>query len=231
MKTRLKEFLFRSSFPQTEFAQAIARALPPSAANRTLIDAPCGFGVTSFHLSRIPNTVVAGYDLDSDSVDRAKQCFGSEDRLSFSQSDIQNVLEEQTRVDVFCLINSLFLLPDPENLLRRIREIIFPHGDLFLIVPNIRSDNYRRFCELSPDSPNSLELSKEQFSPYLAELRLRVVSIEGLIHTSVYGRSSNRLATILRPVILRTSNTIAKRFLRSTPAYYLIHARPDSCAN
>jgi SAM-dependent methyltransferase len=230
VKTQLRNILFRSSFPQTEFAHAIARSLPPTAGHRTMIDAPCGFGVTSFHLSRIPNTVVAGYDLDPASVDLARRCFGSEDRLSFSQSDIHNVLEERTQVDVFCLINSLFLLPDPQNLLRRIHDVILPRGDLFLIVPNIRSDNYRRFLELSSDSPNSLELSREQFKPYLAELNLEVKSIEGLIHTSIYGRSRNRLATILRPVMLRASNTFARRFSGNPPAYYLIHARPASCA-
>jgi trans-aconitate methyltransferase len=133
-------------YPQSLFTKKIKRLLPEG--TKSIIDAPCGSGLTTYELSRFfPAAKVTGVDISKKDISFANKKYTSSN-LNYLEKDIHSFIDETEKIEVFCLINSLFLLPEPERLLRKISQKLNEKGQLFLILPNPESINFKRYQKI-----------------------------------------------------------------------------------
>lgn len=177
-------------YPQTIFVRAILKQLPASV-NR-IIDAPCGDGRTALALSAgRPAARVIGADISSALIDRARKQNTAEN-VDFVQADIHKFVHKLSEIEVFCLINSLFLLPEPAELLRKISGKLTAAGRLYLILPNPASSNFRRYQKIFPEV-NTFILAGKNYEEFFARCDLQMTFCEGLARVPFYGRWDTKL--------------------------------------
>ena len=105
----MAKWLLKYNYPQIVFGKEITSYLLNTGKScKTIIDCPCGNGETAWHLSRIGGKVIAA-DISEDSIKNALQNFDSKN-ISYSVQNINAILGSETGFNVFCLVNSLFLL-------------------------------------------------------------------------------------------------------------------------
>lgn len=179
----------KNAYPQREFAEAVAATLRaaqfPEGAE--ILDLPCGAGATTFWLAEyFPHCPVTGVDIDPQKVARAKSSFGHLSNLRFATADIFDWLRQTPRLDAFCLINSLFLLPNTDGLMRLIAEKMDNQSLFVCIIPNTASRNFHNFQRLQPQV-NHLQISHADIEPFFARYGLRAVSVQGIAFQHFYG--------------------------------------------
>ena len=138
------------------------------AENATIVDAPCGDGVVTFWLVKngVKRTFEM-YDLAERDVNRARKLTewpsAKSCDIQVSCCDIHTIALPAGRTrDVWFLINSLFLLPDIDQLMERMRPRIEHIIGLF---PDVNSKNYRCYKKRNP-SMNANEMDRDQISEF-----------------------------------------------------------------
>jgi hypothetical protein len=142
-------------YPSYQWAVCIRQILdrmPLDAA--TLIDAPCGDGVISYWLIQYAlGQRYELYDLSARAVEVSRRMLtwraARRMELVIERRDIHQLPVEGPADDVWLLINSLYLLPDIDRLLDRMR----PRAQTIIAVfPNTTSANYRLYTAQSPST-------------------------------------------------------------------------------
>ncbi len=187
--------LLRMKYPQSLFASKINARISPE--TRYIIDAPCGRGETTFSIALgFPKAKVVGVDIDKSVIKSALKHY-SRPNLEFFQRDIYTLISQQETVDVFCLINSLFLLPEPKALLRKISEKLELSGRLLLVLPNPQSQNFKRFQKLSPEV-NGFILERHEYEDFFKSADLKVLACEAVAKIPTYGRWDTKVLYFIR---------------------------------
>ena len=209
-------------YPQSLFIRKITARI--AADSKLIIDAPCGTGQTSYELANhfTKNTVI-GADISQKNIETAKKKFNTPN-LSFQQKDIHSFVEEAVHFEVFCLINSLFLLPQPQLLLQKIKKKLRPEGKLLLILPNPESTNFKRYQKLFPEV-NTFILEQKAYKDFFAELGFKITHCEGIARVPIYGRFDTKLFFPVRDSYLFF---LEKRSKSKDYGYYLVELK--ACA-
>ncbi len=208
-------------YPQSLFARTIATRL--TAAN-TIIDTPCGSGITTYILAqKFPAAKVIGSDLSAKNIAVARRKY-SADNLDFRVEDIHNLVAEIGKIDAFCLINSLFLLPRPADLLRNISQKITADGRLFLILPNPASTNFKRYQRIFPEV-NTFILDPKDYTDFFIETGFEIIYNEGIARVPIYGRRDTKLLFPIRDEYLFW---LEKRSKSQDFGYFMLELKKQS---
>lgn len=178
----------KNTYPQREFAEAVAIALRAGQfpEGSEILDLPCGSGTTTFWLAEyFPHCQVRGVDIDSQKMAYAQRFF-QQKNLRYEAADIFDWLRQIPRLDALCLINSLFLLPNTDALLRLIAEKMDDQSFFVCIMPNTDSRNFQNFQRLQPQV-NHLQISRADIEPFFARYGLRTESVQGIVFQHFYG--------------------------------------------
>ncbi len=219
MKQAIIKYLLRFSYPQNVFADAIINCIDVTGKN-DLVDAPCGDGITSWQFSRVSNLTVYGYDINPASVQNAKNNF-KRSNLHFNVADISDVISKHAHAKYFCIINSLFLLPKPEEILKALHDESEEDRELFVIVPNINGRNFKWFEKHNP-GVNNLILGEREFAYYFAKQGWMLKNATPLAYVHSYGRKDTSMFSVFAPLYLRILNYIQTRLENKTPNYFLL---------
>jgi SAM-dependent methyltransferase len=217
MKQKLLKFLNGIAYPQSLFSGAILRFVDKEA-DGVMVDAPCGRGATSWCLAKKSKLKIYGYDIDENSIESAKKNF-FRDNLSFKQADIFTAIALHTNAKYFCIINSLFLLPEPERILREVKNALSEDGTFFVIVPNTEGPNFLWF-EANHKGVNKLILSENELEPYFSSNGWLTERKMPLAYAQSIGRSNLIASSPLSPFILRVLNLFQS--LSGKPNYFLL---------
>lgn len=207
-------------YPQSLFIQSILTRIPVGV--QQIIDAPCGRGYTSSELaSYFEGVAVTGVDISQEYISFAEKNFITSN-LTFQQNDIQNLVEEADVFDVFCLINSLFLLPNPQNILKGISEKLKSHSRLFLVIPNAESANFSRYQKMFP-KVNTFILKEKQYDDFFTSVGLQIIHKEGIARIPFFGRWDIKF---LYPIRDRYLLWLEKHSKSEDYGYFLLELRP-----
>jgi trans-aconitate methyltransferase len=215
-----KKWLSQFYYPQYIFAQEILKYLPKHEQS-ILVDCPCGNGETSFYFAKHTGLTVRGFDIDKKSIERAASMYRSRN-LSFEVKDIQSVIAGTKEIKYYTLINSLFLLPDPDNILANLYNALNPGGKVCVIVPNIKGKNYRNFIDDSRNQKiNGFELSPSELAKYFEKFNFEVLKIKEIVHAHFYGRNFLKKLSVFSHFYLLFSGHFNK-LVKRDGNYFLI---------
>jgi SAM-dependent methyltransferase len=222
----LSPYLKKIAFPQRDFSQAIIRHIKAEMGGeiKCLVDAPCGIGQTTYFFAKaFPNTRIIGIDIDKDLIQYAAnhlQC----SNVRYVVQDIQKITSlDLLKVDVFCIINSVFLLPDMEKLLRDAHKILRPDGWLVVLIPNIESSNYKYFVSKFSSTLNVREFSAGEAESIFRPLGFRLMKVEPVIYIRIFGGPIRKGFFFFFPFIVRM---LDRKMKSATPAYYILFSKP-----
>lgn len=223
LKKKINKIISKYHYPQYVWGREIVDYLSKSGLKvKKIIDAPCGNGEVSYYLSKIKDCTVYGYDISTECISNAKNNFNIKN-IIFEQKDIFDVLENQKEIDVFCLINSLFLLNNQELLLKKIRIKLSNDGVLLLVIPNIESVNYKNFIDAANNRKlNNMELCLDELVKYLVEKGYKVIHCKGMNFVNQYGRKEIKYMFIFSHLYLIVLNYMYRYKKERMPSYYLI---------
>ncbi|MCA9216482.1 MAG: class I SAM-dependent methyltransferase [Planctomycetales bacterium] len=136
----------------------------------TIVDAPCGDGSISFWLIKYGiGKQFELYDISEHSINVARRMHdwgGAKDLdLTIEVSDVHDVPVNGHANDVWLLINSLYLLPDIDRLVDRMRDRA---KTIIAVFPNVASKNYQKFISQIPDM-NINEMSVDDTIAFFAK--------------------------------------------------------------
>ena len=210
-----------TKYPQSLFAEKLAERI--SKDTKQIIDAPCGDGLTTSILAgHFPTAQVLGADISEKSVKSACKKYAATN-LNFKEEGIHKLIENIEKVEVFCLINSLFLLPNPKKLLKKISRKLTKNGRLFLILPNPESTNFKRYQQLFPEI-NTFILEQNNYAAFFKNMSLQILHCEGIVRVPIYGRWDTKL---LYPVRDRYLFHLESRSLSEDYGYFLVELSKD----
>ncbi len=213
----LKKNLFTYSYPQYLFASRIKHFLKKLNRPLEIIDIPCGTGEISYHLSKILHAAVFGYDIDGKKIALCNKLFRGKN-LHYERQDIFQVLEQKS-FDVLCIINSLFLLPDTDKLINLISEKVKGDNYLIVVIPNIKSENYKIFQKENAGI-NIFEKTPEELIMIFESKGLKNISSHGIGYSKIYGRKFLQIFGPFKFIYHHIENFIQKPF--KEPIYYLM---------
>ncbi len=216
MKQLLITFLSRYSYPQKDFAASIINHINQPIS--LLVDAPCGNGETTQLFFKKINCKIIGADSSQKSIQYAKNNYSK--KIFFFQKDIATLTSEISNVDAFCLINSIFLLPQPQTILKDIKTTLSQNGKLYVIIPNINSINYLNFNSKNP-TVNNLQLNHDDFIKYTEDIGYKFLISKKLCFANVYGRPELKYFSIFSMFYLHFLNFLFKKFSNKEPSYFL----------
>ena len=203
-------------YPQSLFTKKIAERIKPE--TETIIDAPCGNGQTARELATyFPKASILGLDISEKDIKLAQERFQLTN-LNFQCQDIHSFVENTEEFEIFCLINSLFLLPEPEGLLRKISLKLKLDGQLFLVLPNPQSSNFRRYQKIFP-KVNTFILERKDYEAFFEEMGLKMLSCDGIARIPFYGRRDTK---VLYPIRDSYLFWLEKRSKSEDYGYFLI---------
>ena len=198
-------------YPQHEFSKFITGNLPEKK-YESIVDCPCGYGyITSKVASSANAKQVIGADMEEECISRANRLYGkgTNGNLEFRESDIHRFLGTIDPADVYLLINSIFLLPEPEKVLESIHTKLKDDGLLFVIIPNVQSKNFLNFQKLDGQL-NKLILTKEQAEAYFLKHGFKTQKIEPVTFSYFFGNKLLRFLWRFRDLYLSLTSPINK---------------------
>lgn len=225
MKAFLKKHLHRYKYPQYLFAKKINERIRCIKFEKDviIIDSPCGGGETSYWLAKENQSAeVLGFDYDDLTI-KAIPDYLKCKNLRFESEDIYTMLDRyKGKVAVFCLINSLFLLPDNSLLLKKISQVVYSGGHLFLIIPNIYGQNYKNYMKTEDSKINIYEYSVESLIEFITPYGFSHIYSAPLTYAHFFGRKELKHFRSFYSLYLYLLNAI-ETFLRpKQPSYWLV---------
>jgi 2-polyprenyl-3-methyl-5-hydroxy-6-metoxy-1,4-benzoquinol methylase len=216
----IKKFLLKYNYPQIVFGKQIVNYIRASGKpHSVIIDCPCGNGETSWHLSRLGKVIAA--DISEKSIENARRNFSNPD-ISFSQRTIEAVLAEEKKFDVFCLINSLFLLDNYDQILRSLQlQITANKAMLILVIPNTKGRNFTWF-QSKDDQTNKLLIEEPKIRSFFETYGFNVQYIQPICYAHHYGRKDAKLFSVFWSLYLIFLNRIQSMLKYGKPNYFLI---------
>ncbi len=224
MNSRFVDFIRKTvapyHYPQYIFARHIIKELTGKNKLDVIVDAPCGNGETAFLIAKSLKRKVYAYDISEKCISTAKNNFKN-CNVHFEQLDIINLGARHEKIDVWCIINSLFLFSNAEEILKLAHNLLDEEGWLVLILPNIHSRNYRNFMALY-GNVNAFTLQKDEFREYFIQRNFIIYRCCGIVYADFYGRKELKFLSVFAHFYLISLDYV-KRFLNSgEPSYYLL---------
>ena len=213
----------RFIYPQYVFSKEIKRLLKTRKVNypRSIIDCPCGSGITTYNLAKwFPKDKFYGVDLDLEAINSAQSSFKFPN-LQFEHNDIFDFLETAQKVDVICLINSLFLFENPQKLLEKLKEKIVHGGKMFVIIPNIEGKNFNIFQEKYPEV-NKFTIKNLEIDAFFEHLDFQVHSVTPICFVHHFGRIEAKFLRFLFNPYLILIEKLNKFFKIQSANYFLV---------
>lgn len=99
----------------------------------TIVDLGCGNGWMSRHLADLPGARVLGVDIHRAELDQAVRLFGGQPELAFLAGDIFSLPIPAASLDIVVAASCIQYFPDLRALVRRLRELLAPGGELHLL--------------------------------------------------------------------------------------------------
>ena len=213
----IRKILLQYKFPQQVFTKEL-KSLIGTHENLRILDVPCGGGMIAYALSKNGKNIVEGYDLSTNLINKAQKYF-KRSNLSFQSKDIFDVLNREEQFNVVCIINSLFLLPKTDELLKKVWLSLKADGKLHIIVPNINSKNFIKFQKLNP-GVNSFIKDKEDLISIIQKAGFALEYQKGIVNISFYGRKELKYMYSFASFYLLSLNALS--FKKLEPSYYII---------
>jgi hypothetical protein len=191
-------------YPQYRWAKRLAqllrRYLTPAT---TVVDAPSGDGVISYWLlesGRFRNSFEL-YDRSPELIAKAAELRTvASGELTIAPCDIGAIPIGDRTADLWLLINSLYLLPDIDQLLTRMRPRFQTVVGVF---PYLDRENYRRYLQFSERWDNANAMTDRQTIDFFARHGYRLDHREDATFWSQYRwsfRGSRRLLNLIDPL-------------------------------
>ncbi len=211
-------------YPQYIFFNEISKLMSNNNANRQLaVDMPCGSGYTTHYLSQNNKLNWIGVDISKESIDYAKTNYQNE-RVLFEENDIFSKLNELKNVDILCIINSIFLLPQHDKLFSLVYSSLKDNGEAYFIIPNINSLNYRNFIKDNPHV-NSTEYNVDTLTQELKKHNLSTKSVKEICYANIYGRREIKFMRRFAHHYLIALNYLMTTFKIGAPSYFLFQVK------
>lgn len=220
LKNKLGNYIAKHIYPQTTFAKAILCQINKNE-TCTILDAPCGNGETSLHLATLKNAKVNGYDISTEAIHSAQKNFAAPN-LTYRILDIHTALNLHNNVNYICIINSLFLLPNPETLVTSAYNALAKGGKLFIIIPNTEGKNYTYFKQSGQDYINTLVLNYNEINNWFNALSTPISSVIPIAYAHHYNRKDTKFMSVLSHFYLEVINYIQTKLKIGQPNYFLI---------
>jgi trans-aconitate methyltransferase len=180
-------------YPYNQFIEAVAKVIEKQKTGLTqVVDAPCGNGYTTIELGkRFPEIDFLGVDIENHFLDTKQK------NINFINSDIHQFIDNQEVISFFCMINSLYLLPNPIELLSKIFSTLEKNGTFLLIVPNIESPNFKYFNTRNP-SVNTFIPEIKVLENELKSIGFQIIETYPIVFTPFYGRWDTKFLFFIR---------------------------------
>lgn len=217
MKNTIVKFLSRYSYPHYLFLKSINKNIG-SNINTVIIDCPCGNGEITYVMAKNFHTKVFGYDISAKAIQIASERYQLPN-LKFETRNIFDVFQFHDKINIFCIVNSLFLLPEPGKLLNKVSRSLTLQGKALVIIPNIESVNFKEFQKNS-STDNLLILNKQQAFDLFISCGFDVKYVEGLAYANMYGRKELKYFSLLWTVYLLLLHYLFKLFRKGLPSYW-----------
>ena len=128
--------------------------------DRDVLDAGCGAGYGSFHLSLVARSVVGG-DVSGDAIEYARLHYGAPN-LEFRVFDATSLPFDDAAFDVVCSFETIEHVDDVDALLRESARVLRPGGTFVVSTPRAKQTTH------SPDNPfHRVEFSRADFERIL----------------------------------------------------------------
>lgn len=214
--------LLRYNYPQIVFGKQIADYLLRSGNSfNTIIDCPCGNGETAWYIARLIHSKVIAADISEEAIQNAKRNFSGA-VTNYFVKDIETILATEKEFDAFCIINSLFLLENHDNILRSLKESITAnHAPLLLIIPNTEGKNFKWFQSQNTNE-NKLVIKESEIESFFAKYGFKTNTIKPICYTHHYNRKDVKLFSVFWSVYLNFLNNIQTFLKIGKPNYFLI---------
>lgn len=217
----MNKLLLRYNYPQNIFAKEITKyILNTGIPCQTIMDCPCGNGETSWHLSRIGGKIIAA-DLSKQAIKNAKHNFSAKN-ITYSVQDIQTLLNSGHEFNVFCIINSLFLITDYDAILRSLKEKLILHkAKAFIIIPNTEGKNFKWF-QSQNSGENKLIIKEAEIQTFFAKYGFKIESLKPICYAHHYNRKDVKLFSVFWALYLGFLNRFQTSFKIGKANYFLI---------
>ncbi len=160
---------------------------------------------------------VVGVDIDEGCIRFASGYFKN-DNIDFKTQDVHDFLDAAVEIDIYLLVNSMFLLQRPKELIGKIHRKLSAGGKLGVIIPNSGSVNFRNFQVLHPGE-NKQVLSKEEAADFFEGAGFRVVRTKGLGYVTIFGNTLLSRMGRLRGVCIYAGDLL-NRLIGQEPSYW-----------
>jgi trans-aconitate methyltransferase len=221
LKKNIIRSLSRFNYPQRVFAMKIIGMMNRyKASPDLLIDCPCGNGETSYHFSFAAKQVLAA-DLSKESIQNARENF-ARPNVEFKVADIKEIIQSSPMAGVFCLLNSLFLMDNAEDILKLLHGKANRDKSLvFIILPNTKGKNFSWFQSRHP-AENKFVIEEHNIKSYFSQRGFNVKTIEPVAFTHHFNRRDVKLFSAFWPLYLGFLNRFQSAFKIGIPNYFLI---------
>ena len=218
----LKRLLLKYNYPQIVFAREILKHLRNSGKPlNTIIDCPCGNGETSFNIAKATNAKVIAADISSDSIKRCKTNFHASG-LTYEVNTIENVIGSQKQFDVFCIINSLFLLENYDSVLKSLQKSsTLNKAQVLIIIPNTEGKNFKWFQSQNTNE-NKLVVKESEIESFFNGYGFKTEFIKPICYTHHYNRTDIKLFSVFWSFYLNFLNTLQSSLKIGKANYFLI---------
>ncbi|MBK9123563.1 MAG: class I SAM-dependent methyltransferase [Chloroflexi bacterium] len=154
-------------------------------AGKHVLDVACGVGYGSHYLSEAAASVT-GLDLDTWSVEYARERYGDRPSVTFEVGNALDMPFETGQFDVVCSFETIEHVQDADAFLREVLRVLKPGGVFIVSTPAARISTQR------PDNPHHVQ----EWSPKDFERLLRNYFADVTIYSQA--RRTTRLAEVLR---------------------------------
>ncbi len=196
MLARILRALENQSYPRRAWAAAIADMISPVLVpGATIVDAPCGGGVIAFRLARsFPGCRLELRDISGAATEAAIHRLRG--RADVRRGDVRD-LDATPGHDLWILVNSWFLLDDPDSLVRS-KRVRFAH--LLVLCDDVESENYRAFCARHPEFHGGLNRNAQPVDELIARVEgtgYRLIHSRPLGFIPLHARNESLAASLL----------------------------------
>ena len=191
-------------YPQYPWAKRLGMLLRPYLQDpaTAVVDAPCGDGVITYWMLRSGHfkNPFELFDLSPELIAKAQTIRAAYPQLTATSADIGAIPVAGRSADLWLLVNSLYLLPDIDGLVDRVRPRFRTVVGVF---PYIDRENYRRYLQFTERWENANAMEDAETVRFFARHGYRLDHREDATHLSQYRwnvRGARRFLNVLDPL-------------------------------